>query len=290
MQTPSLKFTLPPTDEAQMPIEGEPDLAATRLLCFGTAALCAFFAGWLPMAAVHESDRLSPEAVLPVGFLVLVAMVLAGGMAFFLARAGRTAGAWFRVDGDGFAYGPGLRHAGPGPERAGTHMAWSQIERQPQDSCDVRIASMHRSEVLNPHLAFWCRSSTGELVRRTVSLQWRDDVLACVRFRNAHALKVAVLQGMAAQGLRFSGDVFVEAAVDPETWQPMKWPRRTQWLVVYGTLGFILLTVRTAWSAGVMALYTLAIMGLGYGVMAALTRSDARLTGVVSFVRAGVRP
>lgn len=279
-----LEIPLPCDDGSQFPVDGIPDLAGTRWLCFGAAVLCFFFTFWLPVAVIGAADRFSPNNTLLVGLLVFIAMALSGAMTVYLVRAGLAAGAWFRVDGEGFGYGAGPSGAAKVSDGAGAPISWSQIERRPERRFDVGIAAMHRSEVLSPRMTFWYRSDDGTLTQRSVPLQLRDDVLGCLRFRNGHAVRVALLQGLARQGLRFSPDVFAEAGVDPESWRPMKSPRLTQWLAVIATLAVIFLTVRVTWSTTQIVFCTLAIIGFGYWATVALARRDPRLTGIIAFV------
>lgn len=269
-----LELPLPLFGPSAASVSGDPALGGTRWLCFGVAVPCAVFALWLPVAATSAMDRLSPRHQLLVGVLVIALMAVAIAGVVRLLRMGLKAGAWVRVDEHGFGYGT---------TRPGFDVAWARIVRHPDRSHDIGIAPTHRSEVLMPRLTFWCRGDDGTLVQRSFPLQLRDNAFRCLRFRNGHAVRVALLQRLAAMGLRFSPEVFVEAAVDPETWRPMAWPRRRDWLAVIVALAAVFLAVQVTWPAAGMVVCVFAILGLCLWGTLASRRSDPRLSRILVF-------
>lgn len=276
-----LELPLPNSGKPGAPVNGEPDLSGTRWLCFGTAATCALFAVWLPIAVVGAMDQVGPGHELLVGSLVFMLMAIAITAVVFLLRAGIAPGAWFRVDERGFGYG--AKPANGKTASAGLDIAWSQIVPHPGMTHDVGIASTHRSEVLAPRLTFWCLDENHALTERSIPLQLRENLLQCLRFRNGHAVRVALLQGLASKGLRFHPSVFVEAGVDPESWRPMPLPRRRQWLAAIATLALAGWTAQLEWSVSARALCVLAILGLGCWAAMASLHADPRLTRTIIF-------
>lgn len=216
-------------DPAAILVEGIPDLGGTRSLCFGLAIPCAVFAIWLPIAGgPRAASTGNPTLVL---LLILAAAALALGLAVGLVRAGLRSGAWFRVTPDGIDYGSGTPGDGQAPYPGQRRIDWKRIVRNPERAYDIGIANEIYGVAPNARMTFWYRKEDGSLAERSLPLQLRDDVLRCLRFCNAHDVRVALLRHLAANpDLRFDADVFVRAGVDPETWARMPGPRRASWL------------------------------------------------------------
>ncbi|UPG89465.1 hypothetical protein L2Y96_19025 [Luteibacter aegosomaticola] len=265
------------------PLDGVPDLPGTRLLCLGAMVAIAAFAilmGSLPKAA---ADRFAPKDAFLIDALVVIAFGLAVGMLVATVRAFLRVGAWFRIDQHGFAYGIGRKAPDAWATAAPTYVAWSSIARQPDLAYDVGVANTSRADALNPSLRFWYRSREGALAQYVMPMQLRDDVFRCLRFRNSHVLRVVLLQQLASRGLRFHPDVFLEAAVDPETWEQRRALRWVPWVGTGVTLGSLFLLIDITWPTARIIACTLAILVLGSAGTIAMMRRDPRLNRVITF-------
>ncbi|ASL48743.1 hypothetical protein bAD24_p00160 (plasmid) [Burkholderia sp. AD24] len=203
-------------------------------------------------------------------------------------RAYLNAGAWFDVDEKGFRYGVGRQR---GDERAvvETRVAWRDVVCNPLLRYDVTTDFTGRQSLVK-ELRFWRRLPSGEIVLDEIPLRLTPDIFRCLRFRNRTELMNAVMQGLATQPeLRFHGHVFVDIGIDPETWQPMRGPRRIEtaaasligvavWIFIWKMIGiwptWLVVTI------GIVA--TLAICAVLAGRSA---RAHPMLDGVIGFVR-----
>ena len=280
-----ITYTVAPHQTPEI-VDGIADLRGTRCLCFGAAVPFLGFAFWLPVAAAGAPNR-NPGSDGLIMLLIAMAVALAAGLAVNLIRRGLHPGAWFQVSASGIGYGDG-----PGPARAtdvgnARMIAWEHVVRNPERAYDIGTSSM-RYRALNPRMTFWYRMPEGSLVERSLPLQLREDVLRCLRFRNAHAVRVAMLQHLARrEGLRFHPDVFVEAGIDPETWQAMKTPRRILWLAAAATLacllGFAALVSQSV-SPGFLALGAVALLVLAFGITSkGWQAAYPRLSEIITF-------
>ncbi|WP_246794801.1 hypothetical protein [Burkholderia perseverans] len=194
---------------------GVPDRVLTRCLCWGLALLLML--GVAALAAAFLGVGTQRHALgTRLALLGLTGAPLAG-LALYLVHAARQAPAWVRIDAAGI-------HYGAGPADDGNHLEWQQLAANPVLAYDVgiRIPSAYGTYV-EPRLSYWYRLPDGELVPRSMPLRLRESALRCLRFRNAAALRVALLRGMAArEDLRFDAQVFVEAGVDPWHWRALR--------------------------------------------------------------------
>lgn len=284
-QPEPLHISLARTEAFGSPLEGEPDLSGTRAACLGVILALIAFATFVSALPKAVAQRFSPEQAFGVDVLIVVLLLLILGMVVAVGRTFIMAGAWFHIDQRGFAYGTGLRAAGTAPESLATYIAWSQIERQPAMACDVSIENSGRVGALNPTLRFWYRSKEGTLTQYAMPIQLRRDPLRCLRFRNSHALRVVLLQRLASMGLRFEPDVFIEAAVDPETWERRTALRYVPWVGTGLTLASLFLVINITWPLPWIILCTVAIMAIGFGVTTAMMRRDRRLRGVITYTQ-----
>lgn len=266
------------------PCIGIPDLFGSRCLCFGAALLCLVLAVWVPiMLAIHTPDDFGPLPM--VLFLIVIGLLVLSVV--LLVRAGLRVGGWFHVDETGLRYGEGPARE-RGEAAAEIRIGWDEIVARPELAFDVRTQSTGQYFALAPHLLFWRRLPTGELVEHRLILRLSGDIMSCLRYRNHHALLCAVLQGLAARpGLRFMADVFVDAGIDPVTWQPMKRPRRALWLsagVMCAAVLWFASGVGQDWSPGQLAIGAVAIM-LACLVLTikAWNRAYPELTGLIVF-------
>jgi hypothetical protein len=265
------------------PLDGEPDLLGTRLLCVSAILAIVAFAilmGSLPTAA---ADRFPPKDAFLVDALVVIAIGLAVGVLFATVRVLLRVGAWFRIDQHGFAYGNGRKAPDAWATAAPTYVAWSSIVRQPDLAYDVGVANTSRADALNPSLRFWCRSRDGSLAQYVMPMQLRDNVFRCLRFRNSHVLRVVLLQQLASRGLRFHPDVFLEAAVDPVTWDQRRALRWVPWVGTGVTVASLFLVIDITSPTARIIACTLAILILGSAGTIAMMRRDPRLNRVITF-------
>ncbi|WP_395396313.1 hypothetical protein WBP07_20655 (plasmid) [Novosphingobium sp. BL-8A] len=224
-------------DEASFEtIDGIPDIVGTRLFCCSASLPCILFAIWLPVAGFAKISSVNSPGFVVI--LILLAASLSAGLAIALVWAALKPGAWFRVSSDGveFGNGPYLDHPANGQR-----IEWGCIERNPERTYDIGIAAEAYRVAPNARMTFWYRDANGALVQRFLPLQLRSDVLGCLRFRNAHEVRVALLRRLAKYpDLRFDPDVFVRAGIDPENWSPMLSPNRASWLAASIVMACIL--------------------------------------------------
>lgn len=94
---------------------------------------------------------------------------------------------------------------------------WSRIEKE-QGVYDVK-AALSSGEAMIWYLQF---------SPYKISLQLSDFQPFPITYTNAHALRRQILLNLALRrpGLLFDPMVFVHAKINPETWEPMPWPRK----------------------------------------------------------------
>jgi hypothetical protein len=247
------------------PLEGVPDLRATRLFIGGFVALFASIAVGLGTAAVLQDDWSNArgnEAILMLLGLALFAL-LGGGIWYLLRQLPRIGEGMFRIDAQGMRWGD------PASPRV---MAWRDVRRAPVGLCDVKTEFVS-SEAIVKRLVFQqaVRGDESDEVRLPLALT--ADTGRVLRFRNRAALLRALLLHLATQPkprLRFDAEVFIDAGIDPQTWQPMPAPRRWMWLSTL--VGLVpVLAVIVLWPEGehigwMVAAMVLA-MGAGAGAM-----------------------
>lgn len=231
---PALHERTPPTrviaapDDATRPrprVEGLPDLLTTRGVYGAIALIFAAFGAALPVAfAVDRSVHMDMVG----GLLCLLLYAVLAWIVIGCIRMIRNAGAWFVVDETGFRYGSGARRDRAAGE---TRVDWADIVCNPNERNDVTTEFTTRRSVVRTML-FWRRLPTGEVVQDELPLRLCDGV-RCLRLRNGGAVWSALLENMArCPDLRFDAQVFVDVGVDPESWLPMRAPRRIGYLFV----------------------------------------------------------
>lgn len=210
-------FTLPEDveRERQLTVHSEPGLAGGRVVL---GALALVF--WLVAAAgvvLMVEGRAGPVAIL-FGML-LIGMSL--GAVYLLWRHWRRAPVpWVRVSPEGLHsdHVPGLpqellwRDVG-GDAAATLCVNWARERESTQRQIKVPLR-------------------TGGQVLLSLAL---PNTMKCLRFRNARALRRAVLLHLAAVDrprLRFDPEVFVGAQLSPRTWAPMRKPAWLQALLL----------------------------------------------------------
>jgi len=255
-------------------IVGVPDLAATRWICFGMAMMCLALAIALPALTilVRPGPNLDPGAVavaMVVGALILIP-------AFLFARSGLRVGAWVRVDATGIHYGQGRGEGGQG-RYGSADIEWSRIVANGSMLYDVRLILDGAPHIpKQARIGFWYRSADGIVTERSVPMALRETGMQCLRFVNADAVRIVMLKRMAAcPGLRFDPAIFIEAGVDPETWQAMRKPHGIEWIIVGISMAVVLMF-------GSLGSKTAPLMLVG-GVFAAL---GAGLVATIAFRRA----
>jgi hypothetical protein len=228
--------TLPARYWSDYPAQlGVPDLVGTRLLCLGLASLfLVMLVGLGTALALDDSHSMEMGKPIVVLLFLLLFSLLAFCI-FFLCRYALRAGGWFEVDDTGMAYGEGPR--GETPE---IRIAWADIAVAPDQGYDVSTHYMSRKALVS-ELWFWRRLPTGELKRHCLPLRLTTNVMRCLRYENqATLLRAVVLRLAAVPGIRFNGEVFVDAAIDPDTWQPMNKPRLELWLLTLPPMALLL--------------------------------------------------
>jgi hypothetical protein len=247
------------------PLEGVPDLRATRLFIGGFVALFASIAVGLGTAAVLQDDWSNArgnEAILMLLGLALFAL-LGGGIWYLLRQLPRVGEGVFRIDAQGMRWGD------PASPRV---MAWGDVCRAPVGLCDVKT-EFASSEAIVKRLVLQQAARGGESGEVRLPLALTVDTARVLRFRNRAALLRALLLHLATQPrprLRFDAEVFIDAGIDPQTWEPMPAPRRWMWLSTL--VGLVpVLAVIFLWPVGehigwMVAAMVLA-MGAGAGAM-----------------------
>ncbi|MGS0891868.1 hypothetical protein ACVBGC_04785 [Burkholderia stagnalis] len=206
--------------------EGVPDLFNTYLVNVGLilisgAALVGLFI-WL-----GDPSFWNKGIVLFLIWLALLGTVV-WALRIFI-RGVRQAGAWFQVDSTGFRYGTGTR---PQPAASNERcIEWREVVASPDHRCDVEYNSPSRVAMRGANFQFWRRVARepAQVCKLPISLVGTDadDSIRCVRFKNRDDLLVAILCGLAHQGLRFNLNTFVAAGIHPETWRKLKTPWRS---------------------------------------------------------------
>ncbi|KAB0638361.1 hypothetical protein [Burkholderia latens] len=182
-------------------------------------------------------------------------------------RAAMNIGAWFEVDSTGFRYGIGKR-ANANAVQQEQRIEWREIVPSPDLRCDVEYNAASHVTMRPASFQFWRRDGKREPAKRytlrTNLVDYgSDNTILCVRFKNRHELLVALLCGLAHQGLRFNPETFVAAGIHPETWQPLAKARRPAllWLLV-----IVVLASLAFWVWGRMSLpFSMAILVVSFG-------------------------
>ncbi len=209
------------------PLEGVPDLRSTRLFIGGFVGLFALIAVSLVAAAVLQDDWSSArgnEAILMLLGLVLFAG-LGGGLWYLLRQFSRVGEGMFRIDAQGMRWGE------PASPQA---VAWREVCRARMGFCDVKTEFVS-SEAIVKRLVFQQAARGSETREIRLPLALTVDTGRVLRFRN----RAALLLHFATQPrprLRFDAEVFIDAGIDPQTWEPMLAPRRWMWLSSLGAL------------------------------------------------------
>jgi hypothetical protein len=213
------------------PLDGVPDLRSTRLFIGGLVGLFALIAVSLVAAAVLQDDGSNAhgnEAMLMLLGLVLFAG-LGGGLWYLLRQFPRVGEGVFRIDAQGMRWGD------PASPQA---VAWREVCRVRTGFCDVKTEFVS-SEAIVKRLVFQQASRGSETRDVRLPLALTVDTGRVLRFRNRAALLRALLLHLATQPrprLRFDAEVFIDAGIDPQTWEPMPAPRRWMWLSSLGAL------------------------------------------------------
>jgi hypothetical protein len=213
------------------PLDGVPDLRSTRLFIGGFVGLFALIAVSLVAAAVLQDDWSNArgnEAMLVLLGLVLFAG-LGGGLWYLLRQFSRVGGGMFRIDAQGMRWGD------PTSPRV---VAWGEVCRARTGFCDVKTEFVS-SEAIVKRLVFPQAARGSETREVRLPLALTVDTGRVLRFRNRAALLRALLLHLATQPrprLRFDAEVFIDAGIDPQTWEPMPAPRRWMWLSSLGAL------------------------------------------------------
>ncbi len=105
---------------------------------------------------------------------------------------------------------------------------------------DVRL--ILKGPVREPRIAFGYKMPDGTQSEYSLPMSLRERGMQCLWFVNADALRIALLQNMAARSnLRFDPDIFVEAGIDPETWHLMPKPRKVEWAIAIASMAAVLI-------------------------------------------------
>ena len=232
-----------PQPTLEQPCIGEPDLFLTHLLFVGKLLFWCLMGGpFFALMFTEDDDR---------GFFIAFFLFCAGVYKAYDAVCSlKRVGGWFVVDAQGFRYGTGPEQ-GADRDAVQTSVAWSEIMSVPEFDDDVIY--LYSGNKINsgvsgrPALIFWRRLPSGEIEQQRVLFDFTNDFFELARFRNHQQLMTALLYGFAARcpGLRFQASLFVEAAVDPRTWEfmgrPRKEERRNNAIGVGAMLGVIVL-------------------------------------------------
>jgi hypothetical protein len=226
------------------PLDGVPDLRSTRLFIGGCVGLFALIAVSLVAAAVLQDDWSNArgnEAILMFLGLVLFAG-LGGGLWYLLRQFSRVGEGVFRIDAEGMRWGD------PVSPQA---VAWREVCRARTGFCDVKTEFVS-SEAIVKRLVFQQAARGSECKEVRLPLALTVDTGRVLRFRNRAALLRALLLHLATQPrprLRFDAEVFIDAGIDPQTWEPMPAPRRWMWLSSLGALVPVLAVI-VLWPVG----------------------------------------
>ena len=226
------------------PLDGVPDLRSTRLFIGGFVGLFALIAVSLMAAAVLQDDWSNArgnEAMLMLLGLVLFAG-LGGGLWYLLRQFSRVGGGMFRIDAQGMRWGD------PTSPQV---MAWREVCRARTGFCDVKTEFVS-SEAIVKRLVFQQAEQGSETRDVRLPLALTVDTGRVLRFRNRAALLRALLLHLATQPrprLRFAAEVFIDAGIDPQTWESMPAPKRWMWLSSLGALVPVLAVI-VLWPVG----------------------------------------
>jgi hypothetical protein len=245
------------------PLEGVPDVTATRLLLGGLVALFALIALSLGAAVLLQDDGSNlhgNEAIVALAILALFAG-LGGGLWYLLRQLANAGQGSIRIDAEGMRWGdPALPQA----------VAWNEVCRTRSGLHDVRTEFVS-SDAIVKRLVFHRTVGASKDAEIRLPLALTTDAGRVVRFRNRAVLLRALLLRLATQPrprLRFAAELFIDAGIDPETWEPMLAPRRWMW---FSSLAALLpaLAVIILWPVGehvgwmVAALILAMVMGAG---------------------------
>lgn len=205
-------------------VEGVPDLVATRLLLGGLAAFFALMALSFGAAVVLQDDWSNLHGNEGVVALAVLALLtgLGGGLWYLLRQFAHVGQGSIRIDAEGMRWGD------PGSPQA---VAWREVCRVRTGLQDVKT-EFTSSDAIVKRLVFQ-RAAGGETADIRLPLALTMDAPRVLRFRNRAALLRALLLRLATQPrprLRFAAEVFIDAGIDPQTWEPMLAPRRWMWL------------------------------------------------------------
>ncbi|MFM0592436.1 hypothetical protein [Paraburkholderia dilworthii] len=207
---------------------GIPDLFTTYCLNIGLMLLFSVaFAGMLCLP-FYDPSFFRAGIIMAVLWLILLGLI--AWMVVIFIRGIRRPGVWFQVDPVGFRYGNGKS---PDPAQpTEKRIEWSEVVANHSLSCDVTYNAPSKVTMSAANFEFWRRVVRKPAERYVLPKSLTDydsekDGIRCVRFKNRHALMVAILCGLAHQGLRFDLDTFIASGIHPETWQRLKSPWRS---------------------------------------------------------------
>jgi hypothetical protein len=205
-------------------VEGVPDLFTTRLVSALMLLLCAAVGVGLAWAmAIDKTVSVGPV----LGLLMLLIYAVLVWIGAIAVDALIHAGAWFVVDETGFRYGFGRKH-GAARTAVETRVDWQDIVVNPHERYDVSTDFVS-SQAIVKNLLLWQRRPSGEIRQTSLRLGLAGYDVLCLRFHNRAEVVTAILAGLARRpGLRFDPEVFVDASVNPETFEPMNSPRRLE--------------------------------------------------------------
>ena len=207
--------------------EGVPDLFSTYLINIGLALLFGTMFTGLLVSPFYDGSLFDKGFIV---FVLWLAMLGVSAWAVRIAiRAARHAGAWFEVDSTGFRYGLGTR-----PEPAAIPkeqcVEWREAVANPDRLYDVEYNTASGVTRRPANFRFWRRATREPVEAYTLRMNLiptdADDAIRCAGFKNRHDLLVAILCGLAHQGLRFNRNTFIAAGIHPETWQKLRTPWR----------------------------------------------------------------
>ncbi|WP_235822951.1 hypothetical protein [Brucella anthropi] len=206
---------------------------------------------------IRPSPDLDPIAL--IVSTLIAAMLLVP--AFMFARAGLLAGAWITITPESVEYGSGNGIV----EKQGTKIEWARIASGQMARYDVRL--ILKGPVREPRIAFGYKMPDGTQNEYSLPMSLRERGMQCLWFVNADALRIALLQNMAARSnLCFDPDIFVEAGIDPETWHLMPKPRKIEWAIAIASMAAVLIFgsfISATTSVVLVVGGVFAILGLG---------------------------
>ncbi|WP_321846590.1 hypothetical protein [Paraburkholderia bannensis] len=264
-------------------VEGVPDLLTTRLVSAVMLLFCVGFGVGLAWAiAIDKTITVGPV----LGLLLLLLYAVLVWMGAIAVDALVHAGAWFVVDETGFRYGFGKRQ-GAARTAVETRVDWQNIVVNPRERYDVSTDFATR-QALVKNLLLWQRKPSGDVVQTSLRLGLAGNDVLCLRFHNRAEVVTAILAGLARRpGLRFDSEVFVDAGVNPETFAPMKSPRRIEYtLIIACCLAMFAFIYRFADTLPAWLLFagSFGILVGGCGVLAfAWQRRYPGLTGTIGY-------